>query len=156
MKVTDLLTSDDILNKKEFKQPYVLLPKDFKCYDDILKYRHMVRDLELVPIKSDEIHKKYHSVDTEKLLKSIDFSKSPILFKENEFPYLLPKDVAQYLIWIQNLTPQKEVLNFLQSKIDEYGENVIIFERPLNIKTQLVKGSFPHIRHIHFWFKICQ
>lgn len=150
MKAIDLITSNLITGNKK---PYILLPKDFKCYDDILKYRHMVRDLELVPIKSDEMYKKYHSIDTEKLLKSIDFSKENILFKENEFPYLLPDDVAQYLIWIKKDTEETEVLEFLQYKIDEYGDDVIIFERPLNIKTELVRGSFPHVRHIHFWFK---
>ncbi len=152
-KAKDLLTPSSVLNKKEHKKPYILLPKDFKCYDDILKYRNMVRDLELVPIKSDEIYEKYHSIDTEKLLKSIDFTDSPILFQKNEFPYLLPNDVEQYLIWIQKGTSEKLVLKFLQSKINKYGYNVILFERPLNIKTELVKGSFPLIRHIHFWFK---
>ena len=153
IKIKELLTPNSVLNKKEHNKPYVLLLKDFKSYDDILKYRHMIRDLELVPIKSDEMYQKYHSIDTQKLLESIDFTDSPILFKENEFPYLLPNDVSQYLIWIQKGTPEKMILKFVQSKIDKYGDDVILFERPLNIKTELVKGSFPHIRHIHFWFK---
>ena len=139
--IKELLTPNSVLNKKEHNKPYVLLLKDFKSYDDILKYRHMIRDLELVPIKSDEMYQKYHSIDTQKLLESIDFTDSPILFKENE------------LIWIQKGTPEKMILKFVQSKIDKYGDDVILFERPLNIKTELVKGSFPHIRHIHFWFK---
>jgi hypothetical protein len=151
--VKKLLTPKHILEKKEHKKPYILFLKDFKCYNEILAYRNMVRDLELVPIKSDEIYEKYHLIDTKELLKDIDFSKSSIIFQENKFPYLLPKDVAQYLIWIEKGTPEKDVLKFLQEKIDEYGEDVILFERPLNIKTELVKGSFPHIRHIHFWFK---
>jgi len=153
LKATDLITPLSILNKKDYDKPYVLLPKDFKCYNDILELRHMIRDLELVPIKSEEIHKKYHSIDKEELLSSINFKDSNILFKENEFPYLLPKDVSQNLIWIQNGTEEKDVLDFLQEKIDEFGDDVIIFERPNNIKTELVKGSFPYIRHIHFWYK---
>lgn len=152
MKANELITPKSVFDKTEHSKPYVLFLKDFKCYDDILKYRRMVRDLELVPIKSDEMYKKYHSIDTEKLIQSIEFTE-PILFRKNDFPYLLPQDVSQYLIWIQKDTPEKDVLEFLQSKIDEYGDDVIIFERPLNIKTELVKGSFPHIRHIHFWFK---
>ena len=46
------------------------------------------------------------------------------------------------------------ILKFVQSKIDKYGYDVILFERPLNIKTELVKGSFPYIRHIHFWHRL--
>ncbi len=154
MQATELLTPKYILNKITHEKPYVILPQDFKSYDDLLKHRDMIRDLKLVPVKSEEIHQKYNSLNKEELLKNFDFSKSPILFQKNEYPYLLPLDVNQYLIWVQNGTPEDMVLEFLQNKIDEYGDDVIIFERSLNIETPLVKGSFKHLRHIHFWFKL--
>jgi hypothetical protein len=134
------------------KKPYVIFTEDFKSFDELYEYRQMIFNLELVPIKSDEIHKKYHSVNTEDLIKSIDFDKNNILFKKNDYPYLLPNDIEQYLIWIKKDTSDKEVKEFLQEKIKEY-KKAITFERSPEITTELVKGSFKYIRHIHFWFK---
>lgn len=150
--IDTLLTPKCILEKEDFDQPYVILPNDFKSFDDLYELKHLIRDLKLVPIKSDDIHKKYHSVNKEDLLNSIDFGKSNVILRENEFPYLLPKDISQNIIWIKENTAQEEVLKFIIDKISKI-DKVILFERPLNIKIKLIKGSFPHIRHIHLWFK---
>ena len=146
-----LLTSQNILIKEELDKPYLIFIEDFKSFDDLLKVRELIRDLRLVPIKSDEMHIKYHATDKEELMASIDFSNNNVIFMENKFPYMLPEDVSQNIIWIKDGTKQSEVLYFIYNKIMEYGLEVILFERPNNIKTPLVKGSFPYIRHIHFW-----
>ena len=151
--IKNLLTPEHVLNKDIHDNPYVIFLEDFPSFEDLLKYRHEIRDLRLVPIKTDEMHKKYHSYDKDTLLATIDFSKCSILYMPNEFPYMLPSDVSQNLVWIKEGTSQTEVVNFLENKIKEIGKEVILFERPNNIKTKLVKGSFPYIRHIHFWFK---
>ena len=142
------------LRDKIIVKPSVIFSDDFSSFDELLPYRDKIRDLELVPIKSDEMHKKYHLVDKFELIASIDFKNSNIIYMENQFPYLLPKDTSQNLIWIKEGTPEDDVIKFVENKVREFGINeVIIFERQLDITTPLVKPSFPFIRHIHFWHK---
>lgn len=149
----ELLTPPHILNSDTHDTPCIIFLEDFTSFDDLLKVRADVRDLKLVPIKSDEMQKYYHSFDKKELLKTINFNKSNFLFLENKFPYLLPKDVSQNIIWIKENTPQKQVYSFINKKITEIGNDIILFERPFGIKTKLVKPSFPFLRHIHFWYK---
>lgn len=153
-----LLTPQSILQREELEKPYLIFPEDFKSFDDLLKVRELIRDLRLVPIKSDEMQKYYHSFDKNYLLETIKFEDSNLLFLKNQFPYLLPSDVQQYIVWIKQGTSQKEVIQFIDTKCIELFENdnsfqPILFERPFTAKTKLVKPSFPFIRHIHFWFK---
>jgi len=153
-----LLTPNSILEKEIHDTPFIIFPEDFKSFDDLLKVRNDIRDLRLVPIKSDEMQKKYHSFNKEDLLRTIQFDDSNFLFLENSFPYMLPADVSQNIIWIKEGTSQKDILNYIDDKICYFFElnnnfEPILFERPFGIKTKLVKGSFPFIRHIHFWYK---
>ena len=153
-----LLTSQNILIKEELDKPYLIFIEDFKSFDDLLKVRELIRDLRLVPIKSEEMQKYYHSFDKNQLLETIKFDNSHCLFLKNQFPYMLPNDVEQYIIWIKDNTSQKEVFEFIDKKcIDLFELNndfqPIIFERPFGMKTKLVKPSFKFIRHIHFWYK---
>ena len=55
-----LLTPQSILQREELEKPYLIFPEDFKSFDDLLKVRELIRDLRLVPIKSDEMQKYYH------------------------------------------------------------------------------------------------
>ena len=151
--LSEFLTPNAVLNKEHYEAPAIIFPEDFKSFVDLYIHRDLIRYLELVPIKSDEMHKKYHATDKVELLNSIDFSENNILFMENQFPYMLPSDVSQNIIWIKEGTKQSEVYHFIYNKILEIGLEVVIFERPNNITTKLVKGSFPFIRHVHFWSK---
>ena len=147
-----LLTPKEILNRKDYDEPYFILEEDFKNFGDLLKYRTRIRDLELVPLKSVEMQQKYHSFDKDELINGIDFGDSNILFMENQFPYVLPSDVSQNIIWIKTGASENAVISFLINKIKQLGiKDIILFERPVNIQTKFVKGSFPFIRHIHFW-----
>lgn len=153
-----LLTPQHILQKEELEKPYLIFTEDFKSFEDLLKVRELIRDLRLVPIKSDEMQKHYHSFDKNYLLETIKFQNSNFLFLKNHFPYMLPDDVEQFIIWIKDGTSQKDVIEFIDNKcIDLFEINnnfqPILFERPFIAKTKLVKPSFPFIRHIHFWFK---
>ena len=149
--INNLLTPEHILQKEEHQKPFIIFPQDFQSFNDLLQVKDLIRDLKLVPIKSDEMQKYYHSFSKEELLNQIKFS-SNILYLENNFPYLLPKDVSQNIIWIKEETSDTEILNFIEEKISHLGD-VILFERSPLIKTKLVKSSFPHIRHIHLWHK---
>jgi hypothetical protein len=152
--VKKLLTPPHILSKSEHDNPYIIFPEDFKSFDELLQCRDDIKELRLVPIKSDEMQIKYHSVDKTDLLSSINFEYEDILFMENQFPYMLPNDLHQMIIWIKQGTTEEKVIQFIEEKITLYGEDVILFERPFNINTKLVKGSFPLVRHIHFWHKL--
>lgn len=152
--VKKLLTPPHILNKIEHDNPFIIFPEDFKSFDELLQCRNDIRDLRLMPIKSDELQIKYHSIDKNDLLNSINFDNQDILFMSNQFPYMLPDDLNQMIIWIKQGTSEEKVIEFIEQKITLYGEDVILFERPFNIKTKLVKGSFPLVRHIHFWHKL--
>jgi len=138
-------------------KPSIIFTKDFPSFDDLIKVKEEIQQLKLVPIKSDEIYEKYHSIANEDLISSIEFT-SNVIFLENMYPYLLPEDISQNIIWIKDNTSEIEIHNFIKDKYTELSLSrqnfdAIIFERPLNITTKLVKGSFPQIRHIHFWFK---
>ena len=150
-----LLTPYSVLNQNSYEDPYLILEGDFKDFKDLLKYRNMIRDLKLVPLKSVEMQKTYHSIDKDKLIECIDFSDSNIIFLKNQFPYVLPDDIVQNIVWIKSGASENSVISFLLNRIKKIGtEDIILFERPLNIKTKFVKGSFPFIRHIHFWHGI--
>jgi len=100
------------------------------------------------------MQKTYHSIDKDELIKGIDFGNSNIVFLENQFPYVLPPDTKQNIVWIRPGVSENAVISFLLNKVKQLGtKDIILFERPLNIKTKFVKGSFPFIRHIHFWHK---
>jgi len=154
-----LLTPQYILEKETHEQPFIIFLEDFKSFDDLLKAKMDIRDLKLVPIKTDEMQKKYHSIDKDTLMNTIQFGNSNFLFLENQFPYMLPTDVAQNIIWIKEGTNQKEVIRYIDDLFVDFFEkrngdfDLILFERPFGIKTKLVKGSFPFVRHIHFWYK---
>lgn len=150
--IQDLLTPLHLLQKEEHEKPYIIFLQDFKSFEDLLEVRDLIRYLKLVPIKSDKMQEYYHSFDKEQLLSQINFDASNILYLENNFPYLLPEDVSQNIIWIKENTSDNEVFSFIEEKISKLGD-VILFERSPLIKTKLVKSSFPHIRHIHLWHK---
>lgn len=150
----DIMTPKEILNGNKHERPFVIFVEDFPTFKDLYKVRHEIRDLRLVPLKSDEIYNKYHSVDKEELLRTVDFGNNDIFISENEFPYMLPPNTSQNLIWIKDGVEDSIIENYLHQIIKEIGtEEVILFERPINIDTFLVKGSFPQIRHIHFWYE---
>ena len=153
MDLSQLMTPKSILEKEKHDQPYLLFPEDFPTFASLYEHREAIRDLILVPIKSDDMHKYYHSLNKEELIKSVNFNNCNILYMENQFPYMLASDVSQNLIWIKENTTDDEVNAFILSKIKEINRKVILFERPTS-STKFVKGSFPHIRHIHFWFEI--
>lgn len=152
--IQSLMTPKHIMCSQEHEQPFIIFPHDFKSFNDIFSVRFLIRDLKLVPIKSDEMQLKYHSIDKTELLKSINFGDKDIILLENQFPYQLPNDVGQKIIWIKPDVSEETVIDFIQQKIAIYGDNIILFERPSNIKTKLVKGSFPLLRHVHFWHQI--
>lgn len=153
------LTPDSILKTKEFDEPYFIAPQDFKTFDDLLEYKDAIRDLKLVPLKDDTTHDKYNSSNKAEMLELLKNSLDGdiIVTSINEYPYHLPADCEQNLIWIVPETDNVTVhlyISLLLKYLELDLKDVIFFERPLNIKSKFVKGTFPYLRHIHFWRKI--
>lgn len=136
----------------EFEKPLIISPMIYDSFEKLYDNRQQIIELKLVPIKHDNMHKIYHEVDHNFLAEELRqrFEKNEIFLLDNKFPYWLPEDINQQIIWINHNTDNLRVFNFLNTLSNQ---KAIVFERPLNVKTPLVKGSFPLYRHIHFWTK---
>lgn len=157
--VGEFMTPPEILAKREFEKPLIISPNNITTFEELMTVREEIRRLELVPIKEDTIHKQYKEADKDILFKGLQkfFETDDIFILPNEYPYWLPKDVDQYLIWVKEGTKEEDVRLFIARSVSNVGlkiaNDVILFERPTGIDSLLVRGTFPQIRHIHFWIK---
>jgi len=158
-RVIELMTPKEILAKKDFDKPLIIHPERISRFDELLTVRHEVRDLMLVPVKDDAMYLHYKTIDKEILLQEITSKFSPaikVFTTHNKFPYWLPTDLEQRLVWIAPDTMDEEVVTHILALAYAEGitENeIILFERPANITTTLVRGTFPQVRHVHLWTK---
>lgn len=158
--IQKLTTPKEILEFDVYPRPKIISPEVFTSFDSILPFKDKIRKLTLVPIKDDNMHAIYNSTtDKSVLIEELNkyFSISEIFLLENQFPYWLPNDLEQNIIWIKNSEiSEKEILEFI-TKCAKYLNTdinkLILFERPLKTTSLLVKGTFPAYRHIHFWIK---
>lgn len=158
MDVRSLLTPKHILAQEEFDEPYIILPKDFERFEQILKYRDYVRDLKLCPLKDFDSHAFYNSLGKEDLFLEVQayLKHDDIVIRPNKYPYLLPANCEQMLIWIKKNVSDGDVIQFIENYISENNydiSDIILFERPFHTTSKYVKGTFPHVRHIHLWRK---
>ncbi len=154
------MTPIEILEQTEFEQAWPILPERFPTFDDLLKWKDKIRDLVLLPVKSDEMRAYYKTLDKEKLAKDVwnKLGDSRFAFAENEFPYMVPENTLQFIIWIKDpLESRVSVATYIAKLVSERGfklSDLILFERPIGITATLVKGTFPLIRHIHLWTRL--
>jgi hypothetical protein len=148
----------------------MILPDVAQCFQDLLMLRHEIRTLKLLPIKTDRARKEFKELDHDwlhqKLL--IDLKGESIGVAPNDYPYFLPDDVKQLIVWIPKRDlGYREVAKFIDKVISRYPRNIdrivkhhprritpadiITFERPQRATQDLVKGSFPAMRHVHLW-----
>lgn len=158
--VRDIMTPDEIFDITEFEKPEVITPYLYPDFDSLLLERNRIRRLQLVPIKSEEEYQWYHKQPPELLASLVldCLGDSPLALAPERFPNFLPEDVGQYMVWARDMeTTKNDAAEFTTKCMQLLGldtTRVILFERPLNIQTRLVRGSFPAIRHIHFWRKL--
>lgn len=156
-KIIELMTPIEILNCREFGEAQPILPNHFSTFNDLIMARNSIRNLSILPLKTDEMRAYYKTLDKNLLEQDIlrSFASCQIFMSENEFPYFLPPDTIQYIIWIKYPSmSHKDVARFIAKMVQEKGFNLdelILFERPRGIQTKLVRGTFPAIRHIHLW-----
>lgn len=150
-----LMTPSNVLSATEFEEPFVIRPSEFPTFDTLLEYRAAIRNLRLVPVKDPEVHALYKSLDHSVLRAELESQMSDcnIGIAENKFKYWLPDDVDQYLVWVKQAEEERvhEFISVAAGVLDVNINDLILFERPLGITSKLVKGTFPAIRHIHFW-----
>lgn len=153
-----LLTPKKIRDQEVFERPDVITPFIFPTFKHILAQRKYIRILELLPVKTDEEYTRYHSQTQEGLLASIhahNIESEEIALARNDFPYFLPEDLDQYIIWLKNFdAPDEQIADFIArfliaKQLD--AENAVIFERPLGSQSILVRGTLKEIRHVHLW-----
>lgn len=162
-----LMTSEEVLSKTEFEAPQIIRPEFFPNSEAILNARLKIRDLELLPVKSPDMHKFYNDQrDDPKLVDEINsyfgditrytYELPNIVLASNKFTYQLPPDIEQYLVWIKygdKYQVAKFIANCLKT-MNVHTDNLVLFERSTRSATKLVKGTFKSIRHIHFWVKV--
>ncbi len=155
----ELMTPEEILLKSEFEKPFVISPEEFLSFDDLLSVRDEIRNLRLLPVKSESEYQRYHSNSLAKLRDEVVeyFDDTPFAFAENAFPYDIPQDVIQGITWLKDDSiPREKIAFFIANILGLMGKNdneVILFERPLLTSTKLVRGSMPSFRHVHVWIK---
>ncbi len=158
--VGKLMTAKDLLDVSEFSRPKVINPYEYPDFSSLVQDRQEIRQLRLLPLKSDEEYKRYHDQTKDYLYSRVlsYLGDSPMALAYNAFPYYLPEDLAQYLVWIKDTsTPESEVLSFMAKSIEHLQikpEELILFERSLKTTSKFVKGTFSEMRHIHFWFRL--
>jgi hypothetical protein len=157
--ILDLMTPAEILTGSDFSLPEAIHPDEYCSFDKLLAARDRIRRLELVPIKDDEGYAFYHAQSKESLVRMVEqyFVNGPIVSVRNAFPYALPTDVGQWLMWLKDPSTSRNVIAERVKKMLERRNltmnDLILFERPLHTKSKLVRGTFPEYRHIHVWLR---
>lgn len=158
--VLNLMTPPEILLEREFLRPGIIDPRIYPNFQSLMADRERIRHLELLPIKTDEEYVRYHEQVKEELERQVKevLGHSEMAVAPNLFPYWLPDDLEQSLVWIANPnTKRVEVAGFIakvMSVLRSTSDQVILFERPINIETKLIRGTFAEVRHVHFWYKL--
>jgi hypothetical protein len=151
------MTPKEILEQESFDPPTVIVPGVVNSFEDLLLRLEDIRCLRLVPVKHDDMQALYKKADRAALAHTIikKFSVAGDIFiADNEYPYFLPKDVRQQIIWINDNVCDDMVLRYIEDVIWMYDvEQYILFERSTKCTSKLIKGTIPQVRHIHFWTK---
>jgi hypothetical protein len=156
--ILKLMTPVEILEKRDnFEKAWPILPERFPTFDHLLEWREKIRDLVLLPVKSDEMRAYYKTLDKNELAREVweQLGDERFMFAGNKFPYMVPENTQQYILWIKDpMETREEVAEHIKHIVQAMNFNlddVILFERPVGITTQLVRGTFPLIRHVHLW-----
>jgi len=159
--ILERMTPPKILEQTMFERAWPILPERFPTFDHLIKWKEKIRDLILLPVKSDEMRAYYKTLNKNELAKDVWnlIGDSRFIIKTNEFPYMVPENTLQFIIWIKDPTESREsVAEFIGTIVESNNWNLddmILFERPMGITAELVKGTFPLIRHIHLWTRHC-
>ncbi|OGD64030.1 hypothetical protein A2160_04540 [Candidatus Beckwithbacteria bacterium RBG_13_42_9] len=155
--VLNLMTPGEVLVQIEH-EPEIIDPTRYLSFDSLLNARESIRNLRLVPRRSDEIQKAYEQMgrnDFLNIVRNHYLNGSVLAFVRELFPSDLPPDTGQYVFWIK----ESDLDNFtiaqhLAEVMETFGlgiNDVILFERSRVTQTEFVKAAIPEFRHIHVW-----
>jgi hypothetical protein len=155
--IRELLTPESLLVQRDFPMPEIIDPKNYPNFASLRAERVRIRNLQLLPVKRLDDWDYYRSQPPEEVKKSVDeyLRDSDFALRENQFPYHLPADVDQHVLWIKkrdtdHQTIAETIAESMQS-MDKTPNEIILFERSQATKTEFVHGSFSYYRHIHVW-----
>lgn len=152
-----LMTPKKLLEQTEFEAPYQITPDIFPSFGRLLARREYIKNLKLLPIKTAEDRSSYHTIPQESLEQSVaDFlAQEDIALGPNRYPYSLPPDLNQLIVWIKDsMVEEERIIEFLakaKMALKVEPNKLILFERPKKTQSPMVKGTLPQYRHIHFW-----
>ena len=164
--ILELMTPQEILELTEFERPTPIYPGDFRCFDDLLCRRGAIKNLTLLPVKSNEMRDLYQSTPKAQLEEEVraNLRDHEFVCCSNKFPYMLPSATVQKIIWVRDKNASREsIAKFIADTIKALNESnddlsvspdsIILFERPIGIDAKLIRGTFAQVRHIHFWYR---
>lgn len=136
----------------------MILPDAAQSFSDLLNGRDKIRMLTWLPIKTEQDRRAFKELDQQALLRGLHerLDGANMLMVANDYPYLLPPDTLQLIVWVRNRdTSHLEVAKFIErvcsKTLHASPSELIMFERPYGSKQPLVKGTFPAMRHVHLW-----
>lgn len=152
------MTPEEVLSQSEFDKAFPIVPEKFPTYDELLAHCEHVQMLRLLPVKDDEMRAHYKGLDKASLAEKLkaQLGDRRFVLAQNEYPYLAPESTHQSLLWVRDRDESHIAIAEFIAKclvvMRVPANRVILFERPMNTSTLMVKGTFPQMRHIHLWF----
>lgn len=155
--VMQLMTPKEILEQIEHERE-VITALNYPDFESLKQARAMIRDLRLVPERSDAVQAEYERMSRNlylRLIREYYLNGSPISLVKEMYPSDLCPDVDQRVVWIKDdNTPDHFIAEFIAKAMRVSRltmEDLILFERSRKTNTHLVKAAVPEFRHIHLW-----
>ena len=156
-KIIETMTSMALL-KSDNHGGQVIDVGSFPNFASLKSREAEIRNLDLVPRRSDEVQAAYEQVSTEDFVQLVEnyyfADGAKMALVRETFPTDLPEDVDQHVVWFKDGTTKEEVAEFIEEFLIEQNlgmEDVILFERSRKTKTPLVGAAIHKYRHIHIW-----
>jgi hypothetical protein len=157
--ILSLLTPRYLLEQTDFPAPELIHPENYPNFDALLEERERIRTLQLLPVRTPEDRKHYQSQPQEQMRSTVEsyLEGTDFALQRNPFPYHLPSDVGEHIVWIKDKEASPEAISeFLApslTKIKHTPDSIILFEKSHLTQTKIVRGTYPHRRHIHLLLK---
>ena len=152
-----MMTPLGIRDRIEHGHPRIISPTDYPTFSHLVGSKKQIRDLKLVPKRTEEVQKEYEKMGHESFLRIIQgfyLSYDPIVLVTELYPSDLPFDTEQRVIWVrQNEVSDGGIARFIAQVMRVSGlgvDDVILFERSKTSNTPFVRVAVSELRHIHF------
>jgi len=146
------------IRDQEAHEREIISTNAYPTFDSLLRARNLIRDLRLVPAKSESSQADAKNMPRDiflDIIKTHYLSDSPISLVKELFPSDISEDTSQQVIWIlDNSIPDFPIARFVAQtlKLRKLStDDVILFERSNRTTTPFVKTAIPEYRHIHMW-----